>query len=93
MLESGALDEARALGARGLDPMLPAMKAHGMPWFAAHFRGQISLDRAAELARRDTRRYAKRQSTWTNNQLASWPRLAHPGPGERVLAATSVIQG
>ncbi|HEY4406026.1 MAG TPA: tRNA (adenosine(37)-N6)-dimethylallyltransferase MiaA, partial [Xanthobacteraceae bacterium] len=32
MLAAGALDEVRALAARALDPALPAMKAHGVPW-------------------------------------------------------------
>ena len=35
MLMQGAMAEARALIERGLDPELPAMKAHGMPWLAA----------------------------------------------------------
>ena len=39
------------------------MKAHGVPWLIRHLRGEISLDEAAEGARMDTRRYAKRQIT------------------------------
>src|SRR3984957_18234207 len=31
MLQSGALEEVAALAARRLDPLLPAMKAHGVP--------------------------------------------------------------
>src|SRR5665213_2701442 len=31
LLKAGALDEVRALEARRLDPLLPAMKAHGVP--------------------------------------------------------------
>ena len=48
MLAAGALDEVRALAARGLDPMLPAMKAHGVPWLRRHLAGEISLEEAAE---------------------------------------------
>lgn len=76
MLQAGALEEARALAARGLDPALPAMKAHGMPWLAAHLRGEMALEEAAALAARDTRRYAKRQFTWLAHQAEDWPRLA-----------------
>ena len=36
MLSAGALDEVRALAARKLDPLLPAMKAHGVPWLIRH---------------------------------------------------------
>ena len=75
MLERGALDEVRALIARGLDPDLPVMKAVGVRELAAHLRGEILLAQAAELARRETRRYAKRQLTWLRNQTPDWPRI------------------
>ena len=73
MLEAGALAEVRALEARKLDPMLPAMKAHGVPWLIRHLRGEIPLDEAAAGAIMDTRRYAKRQLTWFRNQMKDWP--------------------
>jgi tRNA dimethylallyltransferase len=72
MLAAGALDEVRALAARRLDPLLPAMKAHGVPWLIRHLHGETSLDEAAERAKADTRRYAKRQFTWFRNQLPDW---------------------
>ena len=34
-----------------------------------YFNGNISLDKAKELIKRNTRRYAKRQFTWFNNQM------------------------
>ena len=46
MLKSGALEEVRRLAARGLDPSLPAMKAHGVPWLIRHLDGEISLEEA-----------------------------------------------
>ena len=73
MLAAGALDEVRALAARQLDPLLPAMKAHGVPWLIRHLHGEISLDQAAAGAIMDTRRYAKRQLTWFRNQMTDWP--------------------
>jgi tRNA dimethylallyltransferase len=72
MLRAGALEEVRALAARGLDPALPAMKAHGAPALMACLRGEIDLASAAEIGKRDTRRYAKRQHTWIRNQMAEW---------------------
>jgi tRNA dimethylallyltransferase len=69
MIAAGALDEVRALAARNLDPGLPAMKAHGVPWLLRHLAGEITLDTAAAEAKRDTRRYTKRQVTWFRNQL------------------------
>jgi tRNA dimethylallyltransferase len=76
MLAAGALDEVRALARRGLDPMLPAMKAHGVPWLIRHLRGELELDAAAEEAKRDTRRYTKRQATWFRHQLPDWTWVA-----------------
>ena len=72
MLSTGALEEVRALAARGLDPSLPAMKAHGVPWLIRHLNDEISLDEAAEGGKRDTRRYTKRQGTWFRHQLPDW---------------------
>ncbi len=72
MLAGGALDEVAALDARGLDPMLPAMKAHGVPWLRRHLRGEMPLAEAAEAAKRDTKRYTKRQITWFRHQMPGW---------------------
>jgi len=76
MLASGALDEVRALGRRGLDPALPAMKAHGVPWLLRAIAGEIDLAAGAEEAKRDTRRYTKRQATWFRHQLPDWTWVA-----------------
>jgi tRNA dimethylallyltransferase len=76
MIAAGALDEVRLLAARVLDPLLPAMKAHGVPWLIRHFAGEITLEEAAVHARLDTRHYAKRQFTWFRHQLGDWPRMA-----------------
>lgn len=78
MVEQGALDEVRAVEARGLDPALPALKAVGYREFAAHLRGEASLDQALDAARQETRRYAKRQLTWFRNQTPDWARLSVP---------------
>jgi tRNA dimethylallyltransferase len=69
MIAAGALAEVRALAARNLDPNLPAMKAHGVPWLIRHLKGGITMAEAVAQAKRDTRRYTKRQATWFRNQL------------------------
>jgi len=69
MLKAGALEEVAALAARKLDPLLPAMKAHGVPALIRHIRGEITLEEAAAIGRADTRHYAKRQFTWFRHQL------------------------
>jgi tRNA dimethylallyltransferase len=87
MLAGGALDEARKLAARGLDPLLPAMKAHGIPWLIRHLAGEITLGEAADKARQDTRHYAKRQFTWFRHQLGDWPRMAPEAALDEVMRA------
>jgi tRNA dimethylallyltransferase len=91
MLEAGALEEVRAFAARKLDPSLPAMKAHGAPALMAHLQGDMPLAVAAEIGKRDTRRYAKRQFTWIANQMPDWPRLTARDIEARVEAALTVL--
>jgi tRNA dimethylallyltransferase len=69
MLEAGALEEVTQLAARKLDPLLPAMKAHGVPALIRHLKGEITRNEASEIGRADTRHYAKRQFTWFRHQL------------------------
>jgi tRNA dimethylallyltransferase len=69
MLMAGALEEVAVLAARNLDPLLPAMKAHGVPALIRHLRGELTLEEAATIGRADTRHYAKRQFTWFRHQL------------------------
>lgn len=69
MIGQGALDEVAALAARRLDPILPAMKAHGVPALIRHLRGELSLADAVAIGQADTRHYAKRQFTWFRHQL------------------------
>ncbi len=75
MMKQGALEEARHLWQRKLDPELPAMRAHGMPGFVDYFDNRIPLADALERCKRDTRRYAKRQMTWIAHQFTLWPRI------------------
>ena len=75
MVQVGALEEARALLSRNLDPALPAMKAVGVRELGAHLSGALDLPQAIALAQQQTRRYAKRQLTWLRNQTPDWPRI------------------
>src|SRR6202035_1724556 len=57
MLQAGALQEVERLAARRLGPLLPAMKAHGVPALIRHVSGEIRLEEAAAIGRADTRHY------------------------------------
>ena len=75
MIAAGAIEEVRALAARHLDPDLPAMKAHGVPWLIRHLKGELTLAEAIEGSQRDTRQYTKRQATWFRNQLPGFAQV------------------
>src|SRR5271169_110134 len=86
MMAAGALDEVRALAARNLDPSLPVMKAHGVPWLIRYLKGDIALAEAVEGGKRDTRQYTKRQATWFRNQLPDFEWVA-PHEARAAVAA------
>ena len=76
MLLDGAVEEVRALLALGLDPALPAMRAHGVPELGAYLRGTLSLEEAGRRTQLVTGQYTKRQATWfRHHELASQNRV------------------
>lgn len=79
MIEQGALDEVAGLAERGLDPLLPLMRAHGVPWLLRHLAGEIGLEAAIAGGQADTRRYAKRQMTWFRGQMDGWEAVGPDG--------------
>ncbi len=64
MLEDGLENEVRELLDKGYDRKLVSMQGLGYKEMAAYIEGEISLDEAVYLIKRDTRRFAKRQLTW-----------------------------
>jgi tRNA dimethylallyltransferase len=75
MMQAGALAEVEALLHRRLAPVLPAMKAVGVPELGALLDGRLTRDQAVAAAQQATRRYAKRQYTWFRRQLLETGRL------------------
>ena len=74
MLAEGAVEEVRALLALGLDPALPAMRAHGVPELASYLRGDFTIAEAVGRIELVTGQYTKRQATWfRHHQLAEAP--------------------
>jgi tRNA dimethylallyltransferase len=91
MIGEGALEEVRALADRGLDPMLPIMRAHGVPGLVAHLKGRSTLDEAIVRGQADTRRYAKRQATWFRHQAG--PDWLWLGPEDAHAAVARALAG
>lgn len=69
MLDRGALDEVRNLMDQGLDPALPAMRAHGVPELSAYLRGELPMVEAKRRACLVTGQYTKRQATWFRHHI------------------------
>ncbi len=85
MVGAGALEEVRALAARRLDPMLPVMRAHGVPGLLRHLAGEVALEEAVARGQADTRAYAKRQFTWFRHQLQGFAWTAPEEAYEAVM--------
>ena len=64
MIGEGLVEEVRGLIARGHSPERPPLSTIGYKQVAAHLRGEMTLADAIALAKRDSRRLAKRQLTW-----------------------------
>ncbi len=66
MMARGLVREVEALLEAGVRPGRDggAMQAIGYKEIAAALRGETTMERAVELIKRNTRRYAKRQWTW-----------------------------
>lgn len=72
MLEGGALEEARRVATLDCAAGAGVLKPVGATDLIAYIRGEMSLEDAAERSKTATRRYAKRQLTWSRNQMAEW---------------------
>ena len=68
MFNIGLEKEVRDLIDRGITFDNQCMQAIGYKEFKAYFDNEITLEETKELIRRNSRRYAKKQYTWFNNQ-------------------------
>ena len=76
MMESGAVEEVKALLALKLAPDATAMKAIGVSQIADMLAGGMSEAEVIEKSAAATRQYAKRQMTWFRNQMGpDWARI------------------
>lgn len=64
MISDGLVDEVKSLLNKGFSKNLNALNTVGYKEIIEFLEEKISLDRAIELIKRNTRRYAKRQLTW-----------------------------
>ncbi len=64
MIEKGLVREVEGLLARGYSASLKPMQSLGYRHMVRFAAGELSLDEAVALTKRDTRYYSKRQLTW-----------------------------
>lgn len=85
MIENGLEDEAMGLvGLRGLN----ALKSVGYAELFDYFDGKTTREKAIELIKRNSRRYAKRQMTWwSRDRGIKW---FHPGKVTEIIEYISL---
>jgi tRNA dimethylallyltransferase len=64
MLADGLVEEVKALARMGCNREMVSMQGLGYQEILAYLEGEITLERAVYLIKRDTRHFAKRQLTW-----------------------------
>jgi len=64
MIEQGFVDEVKNVLSKGYDKDLNSLNTVGYKEIIQYLEKEISLERAIELIKRNTRHYAKRQLTW-----------------------------
>ncbi len=64
MIEDGLVDEVMGILSDGYDKNLNSLNTVGYKEIISYLEKEITLIRAIELIKRNTRRYAKRQLTW-----------------------------
>jgi len=64
MVDEGLVQEVEHLLAQGYDPDLPSMTGLGYRQIVQYLRGEIDLEEAVRLCKRDTRRFVRQQYNW-----------------------------
>jgi tRNA dimethylallyltransferase len=75
MFENKAIDEVKKFSKLKINPALPANKILGIEEIKQYLNKKISLEQAFELTFIRTRRYIKRQKTWSRGHMKDWKRI------------------
>jgi tRNA dimethylallyltransferase len=77
MISDGLVEEVENILNQGYDKSLNSLNTVGYKEIISYLEGDISLDRAIELIKRNTRHYAKRQMTWFNaDKRIKWYKIS-----------------
>lgn len=90
MVDQGLIAEVEGL-LKAYPQQPTALQALGYKEIVWYLQGQIDLDQALEILKRDTRRYAKRQLSWfKRNQRIHWFNLSEQTEAEMLQAVLSI---
>ena len=88
MIAAGLVEEVRGLIAAGCRLDAPPLEAIGYREIAAYLAGKLGLAEAIELAKRESRRLAKRQMTWFRRE----PEVAWLDPDGGIEEALKLLR-
>jgi len=92
MISAGLVDEAKALLAEEKPLSKQARCAIGYAEIIEYLNGQISLEDAIELIKKNTRRLAKNQRTWFKTfKDVRWLDIEPNEPLEKILTRTKIL--
>jgi len=92
MIKSGLVDEIKMILKSGYSPNLNSLNTVGYKEIIDYLDNNISLDRAIELIKRNTRRFAKRQMTWFNaDKRIHWHKIN--SDKDLYLLADKILKG
>jgi tRNA dimethylallyltransferase len=78
MMAQGLLAEVESLLTQGVSADAKSLQSLGYRQLVAHLQGELTLEEAVSLIKRDTRRFAKRQLTWfRREQKITWLDLSN----------------
>ncbi len=76
MIELGLVEEVKKILSLGYNPNLNSLNTVGYKEIISYLKNEISIERAVELIKRNTRRFAKRQLTWfRKDKRIRWMRI------------------
>lgn len=92
MISAGLVDEVKSILAEGYSSNLNSLNTVGYKEIIAYLNEEYDLDRAVELIKRNTRRYAKRQMTWfRKDERINWFKIDQEKDLEKI--ADTIIEG
>ncbi len=85
MIEAGLVEETRRVLEMGYSKELNSLNTVGYKEIIAYLNNEITLERAVELIKRNTRRFAKRQMTWfRKDERINWIDINSPEEFQQV---------